>query len=99
MSRSIIYLLLVSCAVCVAEASVDATSRCPNLVVIMADDLGWMDINPTAEFATGTPAKKQFYETPHLNQLAKDGIAFSRCYSMPLCTPSRATIVTGRNGN
>jgi len=70
----------------------------PNIVLIMADDLGWMDINPTAEYATGTPAKKQFYETPHLNALAKDGISFSRCYSMPLCTPSRATIVTGRNG-
>jgi len=30
-------------------------------VVILADDLGWMDINPTAEYATGTPAEKQFY--------------------------------------
>jgi len=89
--------MFASGAMCTA-ASVDATSRCPNMVVILADDLGWMDINPTAEYATGTPAKKQFYETPHLNELAKDGVSFSRCYSMPLCTPSRATILTGRNG-
>ncbi len=70
----------------------------PNLVLILADDLGWMDVNPTAEFATGTPPDKQYYETPHIDQLAKDGISFSRGYSMPLCTPSRATILTGRNG-
>jgi len=86
------------CVAASAVAVVDATSRCPNIVLIMADDLGWMDINPTAEYATGTPAEKQFYATPHLNELAKDGVAFSRCYSMPLCTPSRATIITGRNG-
>jgi len=84
-------LITLCSAVCVEAAR-------PNIVLIMADDLGWMDINPTAEYATGTPAGKQFYETPHLNKLAKDGIAFSRCYSMPLCTPSRATLVTGRNG-
>jgi len=88
---SVVSLSLLCGAVCV-EASR------PNLVVIMADDLGWMDINPTAEYATGTPAEKQFYETPHLNELAKDGVSFSRCYSKPLCTPSRATLMTGRNG-
>jgi arylsulfatase A-like enzyme len=94
MSRAFLYLLLL----CGAAASMGGASRSPNIVLIMADDLGWMDINPTAEYATGTPPKKQFYETPHLNELAKDGISFSRCYSMPLCTPSRATIITGRNG-
>jgi len=68
------------------------------MVVILADDLGWMDVNTTAEYATGAPADKQYYETPHLNKLARDGVSFSRCYSMPLCTPSRATMLTGRNG-
>ena len=91
MNRAFVGLLLVGGAVC-------AAAERPNMVVILADDLGWMDTNPMAEYATGTPAKKQFYETPHLNQLAKDGVSFSRCYSMPLCTPSRATILTGRNG-
>ncbi len=82
----------------VAGSVTAAATERPNIVLIMADDLGWMDINPTAEFATGTPAEKQYYETPHLNQLAEEGVSFSRCYSMPLCSPSRATIVTGRNG-
>ncbi len=69
----------------------------PNIVVILADDMGWMDLNVFATHATGAPAKDQFYETPHLDRLAADGVAFSRCYSAPLCTPSRATLLTGRN--
>lgn len=69
----------------------------PNIVIILADDMGWMDLNAFATHAIGTPAKEQFYETPNLDRLAADGVAFSRCYSAPLCTPSRATLLTGRN--
>ncbi len=69
-----------------------------NVVIILADDLGWMDINPCAGFATGTRAAQQYYETPHISKLAKDGVTFTRCYSMPLCTPSRATLITGCHG-
>ena len=69
----------------------------PNIVLIVADDLGWMDTNAYATRATGTPAEQQFYETPHLNRLVAEGVAFSRAYSAPLCTPSRATLLTGRN--
>jgi len=47
----------------------------PNIVVILAHNLGWMDINPTAEYATGTPTDQQYCETPHLNELARDGVA------------------------
>ena len=75
-----------------------AAHASPNFVVILADDLGWMDINPNAEFVTGTAASGQFYETPHLNRLSRRGINFARCYSGPLCSPSRATLLTGRNG-
>ena len=75
-----------------------AAHASPNFVVILADDLGWMDINPNAEFVTGTAASGQFYETPHLNRLSRRGLNFARCYSGPLCSPSRATLLTGRNG-
>jgi len=91
LSITVLFLLLLFGATCCLAAQ-------PNLVVILADDLGWMDINPTAELATGTSVDQQFYETPHLNDLAKEGVSFSRCYSMPLCSPSRATMLTGRNG-
>jgi len=89
--------LCLSC-LCASVATLNAAASAPNFVVILADDLGWMDINPTATYATGTPAEEQFYETPHLDQLSRDGISFARCYSMSLCTPSRATLITGRNG-
>jgi arylsulfatase A-like enzyme len=93
MMKRFFFVLLMGAAV------FSAMANSPNLVVILADDLGWMDVNATAEVATGTPPEKQFYETPNLNALAKEGAFFSRCYSMPLCSPSRATFLTGRNGS
>lgn len=66
-----------------------------NVVFILADDLGWAD---TTLFGETT-----LYETPNLERLAKRGILFSRSYSAPLCSPTRASILTGqtnlRNGS
>jgi arylsulfatase A-like enzyme len=56
-----------------------------------------MDINTFATRLTGVPAPSQFYETPNIDKLAKDGVAFSRYYSNPLCTPARSAILTGVN--
>ncbi|WP_420601516.1 sulfatase-like hydrolase/transferase [Flagellimonas sp.] len=53
----------------------------------MADDLGY----ETLEAYGGTSNK-----TPHLNELAKNGMLFKHCYSTPLCTPSRVQIMTGK---
>ena len=59
----------------------------PNIVLIMADDVG------VEAFATygGTS-----YATPHLDALADEGMLFRHCYSQPLCTPSRVKLMTGR---
>ena len=89
--------LVTSLLTSTAGAAPEAPVRPPNVVVILADDLGWMDVNAFATHATGVPADKQFYETPNIDRLAADGVAFSRFYSAPLCTPSRATLLTGRN--
>lgn len=60
----------------------------PNVVLILADDLGWSD---TTLFGT-----TQFYRTPNVERLAARGMAFSRAYSSsPLCSPTRASIMTG----
>lgn len=62
--------------------------RKPNIVFILADDLGWSD---TTLFGT-----TNFYETPHIERLARRGMTFTRAYSSsPLCSPTRASILTG----
>jgi arylsulfatase A-like enzyme len=71
--------------------------RPPNIVFILADDLGFTDINAYAEKATGVPAEGQFYETPHLNRLAAEGLSFYQARATHLCSPTRASLLTGKN--
>ena len=69
-------------AVCRAESSK------PNVVFILADDLGWSD---TTLFGT-----TRLYETPNIQSLAERGMTFTRAYSAsPLCSPTRAAVLTG----
>jgi arylsulfatase A-like enzyme len=68
----------------------------PNVVFILADDLGITDIGTYARHFTGSKADDLFYETPHLDRLAADGIAFSQAYANQLCSPTRAAVMTGR---
>ncbi|MCA8996971.1 MAG: sulfatase [Planctomycetaceae bacterium] len=61
----------------------------PNIVVIFADDLGYGDVGCFNEECP--------FQTPHLDQMAKDGIRLTNFYvPTPYCAPSRATILTGR---
>ncbi|WP_276511783.1 sulfatase family protein [Paramicrobacterium fandaimingii] len=61
--------------------------RQPNILLIMADQLGAHVLDRDAEFS----------DTPHLNRLAQSGADFERAYvSFPLCVPSRASMLTGR---
>ena len=59
----------------------------PNILLIMADDLGYETLGSYG----GTS-----YATPNLDKLAETGILFKNCHSMPMCSPSRVTIMTGR---
>lgn len=64
----------------------DPTRR-PNIVLIMADDLGWMDLHCQGN---------QQLDTPHLDRLASQGMRFTSAYAAaPVCTPTRAAIMTG----
>ena len=58
----------------------------PNIVFILADDLGWADVG----FHGGRAP------TPHLDRLAREGLELSRHYVAPVCTPTRAGLLTGR---
>jgi arylsulfatase A len=63
--------------------------RAPNIVLIVADDLGWGDV--------GFNGRTE-WSTPNLDRLAKRGRAFQRCYSAAVvCAPSRASFLTGKS--
>ena len=64
-----------------------AEAQRPNVVLIMADDLGVEGLGCYG----GTD-----YKTPNLDAMAAAGVRFTHCYSQPLCTPSRVQIMTGK---
>ena len=80
MSRTLVVLLSLF-------AAARAFSAPPNVVMILADDLGWADL--------GHDGSK--IETPNLDRLAKEGTKLTRFYSSaPMCSPTRAALLTGR---
>lgn len=68
----------------------------PNIVFILADDLGYNDVNAFAARLTGEPREAMFYETPNLDRLIRTGTAFSQAYACQLCSPTRAGLLTGK---
>lgn len=71
---------------CYAMGADPKVSAKPNIILIMADDLGYECIGANG----GTS-----YKTPVLDKMAETGLRFEHCYSQPLCTPSRVQIMTG----
>lgn len=84
MKRFAIYLLF--SLYCVAPL-VSAQSRPPNIILILADDLGYETIGANG----GTS-----YSTPVLDKLAVTGARFTHAYAQPLCTPTRVQLMTGQ---
>ena len=62
----------------------------PNIIYILIDDVGF------GEFGNPLLNKVRGYETPSINKFAKESLSFSRMYSEPSCTPTRAAFLTGR---
>ena len=78
-----IVLIILTFFACVNEKE----SKLPNVIVILADDMGWGDI--------GYNNLDHVY-TPNLNKLAQEGVTFTQHYTMPQCTPTRVAVFTGR---
>src|SRR3954468_17443387 len=73
-------------AICISAGAADAPQRRPNLVVIVADDLGWNDVG-----YHGSPIK-----TPNLDRLAGSGVRMEQHYVAPVCSPTRTALMSGR---
>ena len=78
----------------IAQSSIlnDITRPKPNVVLLLADDLGWQDVKC---YDIDAPSP---YETPHIDGLAKEGTMFWQAYSpAPTCAPSRCAIMSGNH--
>ena len=66
----------------------EAEAKRPNILFVMADDLGWMDLACQGN---------NLVETPHLDSSAKQGMRFTNAYAAaPVCSPTRAAVLTGQ---
>ena len=80
-------LALVSGFLCLASSKA-AEPAPPNIIFILTDDLGWTDLGCFGS---------KFYETPHLDELARQGMKFTDAYSAcTVCSPTRASLLTGQ---
>ena len=75
------------CAMSVAFSTATHAAQRPNILFILADDVG----QEVLECYGG-----QSYATPHLNELARTGVQFNHCYSMPVCHPTRLALMSGK---
>jgi arylsulfatase A-like enzyme len=60
----------------------------PNVILFLVDDMGWMD---------STPYGSKYYVTPNMERLARQSLRFTSAYAMPLCSPTRASLLSGQH--
>ncbi len=78
-----------SCANRPTDGGTQSVDTPPNVVFILADDLGWNQVG-----YHGTT----YYETPNIDRIAREGMHFTQAFSAnPVCSPTRASIMTGKN--
>ena len=81
------FVVILVCFVQTASAQVGGQSKHPNVIYILADDLGYGDLSCYGQ---------EKFETPHIDALAKNGIQFAQHYSgSTVCAPSRCSLMTG----
>src|SRR6516164_11687104 len=82
-----VLLVIVLLAGWVMPGPAAAAERKPNIVFILADDLGWTDV--------GCMGSK-YYETPNIDKLAAAGVKFTSFYNCQNCAPTRAALMSGQ---
>ena len=85
-----IFVALVSLAV---QPVLAGEKNQPNIIYLMADDLGWVDIHsPIATSGYGS----KYYETPNIDRLAEEGLSFTYAYTQQNCQPTRTALLSGQ---
>ncbi len=85
----VVWLSSILCQVTIAaEPRTSGVDQRPNVVLILADDLGWADLGCYGA---------DLHETPNLDRLAREGVRFTDAYAAPVCSPSRAALMTGKH--
>jgi uncharacterized sulfatase len=80
-------LTLVAFLAILCSQSIAAADR-PNLIIILADDLGWADLGCYGN---------TFNETPNIDRIARQGMRFTQFYAGPVCSPTRANLQSGQD--
>lgn len=89
-------LMLGAAAVGAASAYGQAQSpERPNIILFMVDDMGWQDTS--YPFWTSRTPYNEAYETPNMERLARQGMAFTQAYACAISSPSRCSLITGAN--
>ncbi|WP_417848491.1 sulfatase [Thalassoglobus sp.] len=81
-------LSLFCCFTILTDLAEAAENKKPNVVLILVDDMGWMDLSCQGS---------DYYKTPHIDKLAAEGMRFTDAYAAcSVCSPTRAAVMTGR---
>jgi uncharacterized sulfatase len=76
------------CLSSIVVAADEAATDQPNIILILADDLGWADLGCYGN---------TFNETPNIDRLAREGMRFTQFYAGPVCSPTRANLQSGQD--
>lgn len=88
----------VGCVATKSKPPVVSSSK-PNILLILVDDVGYCDIGAFASRVRNVSTDKLYYETPQIDKLAKQGTMFTQFYACSVCTPTRASMMTGKMCN